>query len=75
MLVLHMRSCMLDSFFKASILTHVHTCRQPELSFVLRCADLCEDFQEDLHFHFSLGLSSVLVGTCQKHVDIVLTAR
>lgn len=34
--------------------------RQPELSFVLRCADLCEDFQEDLHFHFSLGLSSVL---------------
>jgi len=32
----------------------------PELSYVMRCAELCEDFHEDLEFHFSLGISSLL---------------
>ena len=35
--------------------------RQPELTYVLRCADLCKEFQEDLEFRFSLGLSSIVV--------------
>ena len=36
--------------------------RPPELTYVLRCEDLCEDFKEDLDFHFSLfGLRSLLV--------------
>ena len=34
----------------------------PELSYMLRCEDLCEDFKEDLNFRFSLfGLRSLLV--------------
>ena len=37
----------------------------PELSYVMQCAELCEDFHEDLEFHFSLGITSLLVsGTC-----------
>ena len=35
--------------------------RAPELTYVLRCSDLCEDFEEDLQFHFSLGLNTLLV--------------
>lgn len=31
------------------------------VTYVLQCSDLCEDFQEDLQFHFSLGLNSLLV--------------
>ena len=33
----------------------------PQVSYVLRCADLCEDFREDLQFHFSLGLNTLVV--------------
>lgn len=33
------------------------------ISYLLHCADLCEDFSEDLQFHFSLGLNTVLVHT------------
>ena len=36
--------------------------RPPELTYVLKCEDLCEDFKEDLDFHFNLfGLRSLLV--------------
>ena len=31
------------------------------VTYVLQCSDLCEDFHEDLQFHFSLGLNSLLV--------------
>lgn len=31
------------------------------VSYLLHCADLCEDFSEDLQFHFSLGLNTFLV--------------
>lgn len=32
-----------------------------QVSYLLNCADLCEDFSEDLQFHFSLGLNTFLV--------------
>ena len=32
-----------------------------QVSYSLQCAELCHDFQEDLHFHFSLGLNSLSV--------------
>ena len=31
------------------------------VTYALQCADLCEDFHEDLQFHFSLGLNTLLV--------------
>ena len=32
-----------------------------QVSYSLQCAELCHDFQEDLQFHFSLGLNSLSV--------------
>ena len=38
-------------------LSHSH----PELSYVMRCAELCENFHEDLEFHFSLSPITIMV--------------
>ena len=43
-----------------------------QVSYALRCAELCEDFHEDLRFRFSLGLNTLLVfpllhTTCDTH--------
>jgi len=41
--------------------THSH----PELSYVMQCAELCDDFHEDLEFHFFFGITNLMVsGTC-----------
>lgn len=36
----------------------------PEVSHVIHCSELCQDFREDLEFRFSLGLFSLGVRTC-----------
>ena len=33
----------------------------PDLNYRLRCSDLCGDFKEDLDFHFSFGITSLMV--------------
>eukprot|EP00731_Ephydatia_muelleri_P015298 Em0008g1018a len=32
----------------------------PDLNYRLRCSDLCVDFKEDLDFHFSFGITSLM---------------
>ena len=32
-----------------------------QINYSLQCAELCGDFQEDLQFHFSLGLNTLSV--------------
>lgn len=39
--------------------------RPPSLIFIHKCAELCEDFNENLDFHFTFfGLTKLLVRMC-----------
>ena len=38
--------------------------RVPDLNYKLRCSDLCADFKEDLEFHFSFGITALMVCGC-----------
>jgi len=42
-------------------------------AYVLRCSDLCEDFEEDLQFHFSLGLNTLLVSRFELQLLFIPT--
>ena len=39
------------------------TVPQLQVNYTLQCAELCQHFQEDLQFHFSLGLNTLSVAT------------
>ena len=49
--------------------------RPPQLSYVLKCADLTEDFSEDLEFHFSLGLGRLAVRGVFGCLDFLSTSN